>query len=613
MILDAGRSIFPDFGFPDLRIGMKNLGWEAIWGLRFDLGGRFWLMRSQIWGSRSDLGVEIRLGMWIWGSESDLGGQKIESWGWFRLRIEIWRSIFPDLNSQMKHFPRFEVLRSEIRGSRFKISQIWRSQDRDLRFRIGFGGRNRVRIGIWRWISGSDSISEVNFGSRTSSDRDREDDFGSWSSSDPDSEVDFGSRTSSDRDREVIFGLRILGFEVGFGFGDRFRSSDVGSRISDVGFRTSDVGFRVRDRISESDFGVDIGFRTSDLGFQGLEHSISVLIPESGTRNRGSRHLKTPFLEPFRAQNDPFRSLNLATSRRVTGVTTPFTGLSTLVGPDQAPDSDPKWFSIRLPCVKKTREGTELVMSDSLSRRRSQVFDLLLTVILYLYTFFSHVGYQIWEFLYLGMSNLGISLSGDVNLGSEVSNHGFGVSNLGISLSGDVNLGSGMSNLGSGISNLGSGMSNLGSGISFWRSNHGFGISIFPDLRFPRFEFSQIRDFPDLNFPSLGFWSSNHGFWTSNHRFSQIWVPRWEISPDLRSQMSIFDHICKKKVPGFHNPETYMIWSKERSYLLSGSLDPLRDHIEYGPLFLLPTSLLFFISICIYIHYGVYVLRVPSL
>ena len=46
-------------------------------------------------------------------------------------------------------------------------------------------------------------------------------------------------------------------------------------------------------------------------------------------------------------------------------------------------------------------------MSDSLSRRRSQVFDLLLTSILYHLLFFFISGYL----------NLGISSSGDVNLG----------------------------------------------------------------------------------------------------------------------------------------------------------------------------------------------------
>ena len=253
MILGRDRDLEIDFG-------------REISDLRFEI-------RSGSWNQARD--VNLRFGIWF-------GGSKIESWGWFRLRIEIWRSIFPDLNSQMKHFPRFEVLRSEIRGSRFKISQIWRSQDRDLRFRIGFGGRNRVWIGIWRWISGSDSISEVNFGSRTSSDRDREDDFGSWSSSDPDSEVDFGSRTSSDRDREVIFGLRISDSrsdsdsEIDFGA----RMSDLGSRMSDFGPQMSDFGFGIgsRSRISGS---------TSDFGPQILDFRVSSIQFRSWSRNRG--------------------------------------------------------------------------------------------------------------------------------------------------------------------------------------------------------------------------------------------------------------------------------------------------------------------------------------
>ena len=207
---------------------------------------------------------------------------------------------------------------------------------------------------IRRWIRGSESSSEDDFGSRIWIRRSILGDEASQIQirrsilGDRASQIQIRrSRSSHDRGQDRIrssFWTSDPGFEV--------QISDLGSRISDSGSQISDSGSQIsdsgpildlgcrirgriwirrsisgRDRIPESDFGprisdsgpqmldfgVEIGFwsRISVLGcrISGFEHSISVFIPRSGTRNRGSRDPKTAFLSPFRVHFGPSFSL----------------------------------------------------------------------------------------------------------------------------------------------------------------------------------------------------------------------------------------------------------------------------------------------------------------
>lgn len=134
----------------------------------------------------------------------------------------------------------------------------------------------------------------------------------------------------------------------------RVQLSISSPQISDIGF---EIDLRSRISASPSDFGPQI----SDPGVGG-RFTVPNPMSEVDSRSRIAvgghfrpRNLlvassQNPVLEPFRAQNHPFWTLNRATSRRVTGVTDPLQGLPTFEGLNQPPDSDPKWFSIRLPC-----------------------------------------------------------------------------------------------------------------------------------------------------------------------------------------------------------------------------------------------------------------------
>ena len=167
------------------------------------------------------------------------------------------------------------------------------------------------------------------------------------------SDLGFGVSDLGFRVSDLGFGVSDLGFGTHFGprmsdsgsdldsevdFGSR-SDPGVGFRSSDLRFWTSDVGFRGRDRILESDFGP----RISDIGVRAFNFGLHPEIGDSKSRVAGPQNC---VFEPISC---PFWTLIFAPSRRVTGVTAPLKGELRSLGVNHPPDSDPKWFSIRLP------------------------------------------------------------------------------------------------------------------------------------------------------------------------------------------------------------------------------------------------------------------------
>ena len=171
------------------------------------------------------------------------------------------------------------------------------------------------------------------------------------------------------------------------------------------------------------------------------------------------------------------------------------------MGPDQAPDSDPKWFSIRLPALKNAwgnrARHVWLALSSSISGIRSPPHSDFIS----LYVFFS-----------CGVSNLGISLSGDVKSGNfsiwgcksgiwGVKSWIWGIKSGNFSIwgckSGIWDVKSGIWDLKSGIWDVKSGIWDLILEVKSWILGYRFSqIWDFPDLNFPRLEISQIWIFP---------------------------------------------------------------------------------------------------------------------